>query len=673
MSSGEITSTHEYRSIEKLTHGNYHTWAPRVTAELMKLGVWRFCTGEEIMLPKPTQPPSGTTPEAIQLNREYKEDVRYYNEATRRNDKATGTINSLIEPEQLKLVEKCTTAKEVWDTLKKKHETINSGLAVYYTKVGMLEKKYVEGDMHAHLSFLSLENHKLGSKAFDDEFLAQLMLMSLPRDSTWETLVVAQLQGATDTSPLKSIDIEARLMQEYRRVTEIHESQDSAMVANSHTKRFTSGTSKSKKTRCKYCRYLGHTEEDCRKRKAAEGSGSNNSRNKGKGKARAHVASTSDSDSDDENAAFASIHYEFPSNSPKWDDDSLHVFLAHDVVAFLSKTSDQETYIDSGSSRHLSPRREWFSDDTYTPLEKPINIHLGDASVIKAIGKGTLQYLMDTPNAVVPAAIPDALYVPGLAASLLSVARFTDRKHELRFKDSDCFILAPSGRCVAAAKKTTGGLYRLCARPMLSKEYANLARSSRTFDINILHRRLGHLGYDNVKRLIAKDMVVGVDKVEGRIVLCEACIHGKQHRFPFPLSNKKARHKLDLIHSDVCGPLPLSIGGKRYFITFIDDNTRYLWIYLIRHKSEAYHKFKEFKVMVENQSGLRIKVLRSDGGGRIYLPRVRGIPHQLGYHPRKDSAAYARTERSRRSYQQNYCRASPLHAFRREPLHRFLG
>lgn len=86
MSSGEITSTHEYRSIEKLTHGNYHTWAPRVTAELMKLGVWRFCTGEEIMLPKPTQPPSGTTPEAIQLNREYKEDVRYYNEATRRNE-----------------------------------------------------------------------------------------------------------------------------------------------------------------------------------------------------------------------------------------------------------------------------------------------------------------------------------------------------------------------------------------------------------------------------------------------------------------------------------------------------------------------------------------------------------------------------------------------------------
>lgn len=114
----------------------------------------------------------------------------------------------------------------------------------------------------------------------------------------------------------------------------------------------------------------------------------------------------------------------------------------------------------------------------------------------------------------------------------------------------------------------------------MDKEYANLAHTSRNIDINLLHRRQGHLGHDNVKRLVAKGMVDGVDSVGGRIEFCEACVHGKQHRFPFPASRKRARRKLDLVHSDVCGPLPYSIGGKRYFITFIDDHTHKIWLYL---------------------------------------------------------------------------------------------
>ena len=110
-------------------------------------------------------------------------------------------------------------------------------------------------------------------------------------------------------------------------------------------------------------------------------------------------------------------------------------------------------------------------------------------------------------------------------------------------------------------------------------------------------------------------MVEDIDSVGGRIHFCEACVHGKQHRFPFPPSNKCARHKLDLIHSDVCGPLPVSFKEYRYFITFCDDNTHEVWIYFMRTKSEAYSKFREFKALVELQTGLKIKVFRSDSGG----------------------------------------------------------
>lgn len=407
-----------------------------------------------------------------QLMREYKEDVRYYNEALRRNDRAIGTIRSLVEDDQLVHLDGLTSAKQVWDTLKEKHKDSAAGLAAYYIKIGTLEKRYSdESDetMLAHLNFITLENRKLGSKAFDDEFLAQIMLMSLPHNSTWETLVVSLLQSVTDASPLKSIDITARLMQEWRRLTGNTESADSAMAAKVRKEKSFSGK---KKKRCGYCKYTGHDEDECRRKK-------NDEENKGKkGKNTAHVAQASSEDSDDkstsEKAHLASVFAEFPSHSEQWEDGSHHVFIAAEVVSFLARSSRHETYIDSGCTRHLSPRHEWFNDATYVPLEKPISIHLGDASVIKAIGHGTLQYLMDVPNEVIPASIPDALYVPDLAASLLSIARFTDRDHDVHFHKQDCHIVAPSGRCVAAATKTTAGLYRLLARPMLSKESSGL-------------------------------------------------------------------------------------------------------------------------------------------------------------------------------------------------------
>ena len=184
------------------------------------------------------------------------------------------------------------------------------------------------------------------------------------------------------------------------------------------------------------------------------------------------------------------------------------------------------------------------------------------------------------------------------------------------FEDNNCFVHSTTTNfCVAHAVKMTSGLYRLLACPSLSIQYANLAHSSTHIDINLLHHHLGHLSHDNFKQLVDKGMVQGVVSVGNRIDLCEACIHGKQHTHPFPPSMKLAHRKLDIIHSDVCGPLPSSIGGKCYFITFIDDHSQHVWIHFLQHKSEALAAFKEFKVMVENQTGLTIKVFHSDGGG----------------------------------------------------------
>jgi hypothetical protein len=85
---------------------------------------------------------------------------------------------------------------------------------------------------------------------------------------------------------------------------------------------------------------------------------------------------------------------------------------------------------------------------------------------------------------------------------------------------------------------------------------------------------------------------------------------------PFTGNSERANYLWVLIHSDVCGPLgSVARGGFQYFITFTDDFSRFGYVYLMRHKSEAFDKFKEFKNEVQNQLGKTIKTLRSDRGG----------------------------------------------------------
>ncbi|KAL0323709.1 UNVERIFIED_CONTAM: Retrovirus-related Pol polyprotein from transposon TNT 1-94 [Sesamum calycinum] len=104
-----------------------------------------------------------------------------------------------------------------------------------------------------------------------------------------------------------------------------------------------------------------------------------------------------------------------------------------------------------------------------------------------------------------------------------------------------------------------------------------------------------------------------IQAVEGA---CEACLQGKQHKKPFPSGTSwRAKAVLELIHTDVCGPMRTpSHEQNRYFILFIDDYSRMTWVYFMREKSEVFKVFKKFKNLVEKQSGRSIKVLRSDRG-----------------------------------------------------------
>ena len=168
-------------------------------------------------------------------------------------------------------------------------------------------------------------------------------------------------------------------------------------------------------------------------------------------------------------------------------------------------------------------------------------------------------------------------------------------------------------------------------------------------DTWLWHLRFGHLNFNGLKLLQQKSMVKGLPCIEEPKQVCRECALGKQHRDPFPVrKGKRARFPLEIVHSDICGPItPVSFGKKRYFITFIDDYSRKTWVYFLEEKSEALAAFQKFKALVEKESGHYIKILRTDRGGEyssgkfLQFTQQEGIKHQktTAYTPQQNGVA----------------------------------
>ena len=95
---------------------------------------------------------------------------------------------------------------------------------------------------------------------------------------------------------------------------------------------------------------------------------------------------------------------------------------------------------------------------------------------------------------------------------------------------------------------------------------------------------------------------------------------GKNHKLHFPITETKTSKVLELIHTDLWGYSPIaSIGGYQYYISFVDDFSRYTWIYPLKLKSKELKVFQIFKLQVENQVSTTIKMMQSNWGGE-YRP-----------------------------------------------------
>ena len=193
-----------------------------------------------------------------------------------------------------------------------------------------------------------------------------------------------------------------------------------------------------------------------------------------------------------------------------------------------------------------------------------------------------------------------------------------------------------TGQIVWTARKV-GRLFELIFLHLLtSRLFASTVSGQSTYSLALWHSRLGYASISRVKQLVSKGLL---GSVSNKSFDCMPCQSGKQTALPFNNSVSHTLSSFDLIHSDVWGPSPISTpGGSRYFVIFVDDFSRYTWIYLFKNISKLYQIYRDFTKMIETQFSKPIKVFRSDNAQEYKAYEFTSILHQFGTVPHSSCA-----------------------------------
>ena len=412
---------------------------------------------------------------------------------------------------------------------------------------------------------------------FDDEIKALILLSSLP--DSWAATVTAVSSSARD-SKLKLDDIRDLVLSEDVRRRDSGESSSSvsssALNTESRGRAFQKGQngrgrSKSRgkaqpKFRndivCWNCDKRGHFTNQCKAPKKNK-----NQRNKKR------------DDDESANAATDEIG------------DALICSLDNPVESWV---------IDSGASFHTTPSRELLSNYVSGSFGK---VYLADGKPLDIVGRGDINIRTSSGTQWT---LHNVRHIPALKRNLISIGQLDDEGHHTTFGDGAWKVT--KGNLVVARGRKRGSLYMVAEEDMVA--VAEAVNNS-----SLWHQRLGHMSEKGMKLMAAKGKLSNLKHVD--VGVCEHCIFGKQKKVSFSKSGRTSKvEKLELVHTDVWGPAPVkSLGGSCYYVTFIDDSTRKVWVYFLKNKSDVFSVFKRWKTEVENQTGLKVKSLKSDNGG----------------------------------------------------------
>ncbi|KAK1419880.1 hypothetical protein QVD17_29300 [Tagetes erecta] len=293
--------------------------------------------------------------------------------------------------------------------------------------------------------------------------------------------------------------------------------------------------------------------------------------------------------------------------------DEEKVFLNEERVIpkkFQSEPKDKNVwYLDNGASNHMTGNRMFFSELNERITGK---VKFGDDSCVDIHGKGSI--LFEGKNGE-QRLMTNVYFIPELRNNIISLGQTTEGGCEKLLKGNHLFLHDHSGRLLMKVPRTKNRLYKINL-----KIGSPVCLQAKIDDSSWLwHARLGHISFETMKKMAAKDLVIGVPRINLPNKLCDSCMVGKQTRLPFPIATTyRASKPLELIYGDLCGPItPSTIGGNEYIFVIIDDYSRYMWSFMLKRKDQAFEVFKSFKVMIEKETERSIKTFRTDRGGEF--------------------------------------------------------
>lgn len=260
---------------------------------------------------------------------------------------------------------------------------------------------------------------------------------------------------------------------------------------------------------------------------------------------------------------------------------------------------DTNWYFDSGATDNITNDLEKLSThDRYTGHDQ-VQAANGKGMRISHVGNSIFH------NPKRDFSVPNVLHVPSANKNLLSVPRFTAANdvflefHPTYFcmKDLGTKTLLLQGSC-------QDGLYPMMTLPQV--HHITKPSTSRW------HHRLGHPSFIVSRVLRDNNLSFSSDSCDS---VCDACQQAKSHQLPYSRSESVSSFPLQLIFSYVWGPTPMLVGRYQYYVSFIDDYSKFTWIFLLKNKSDVFDVFLKFQQLVERLFYRKILTVQSDWGG----------------------------------------------------------
>ncbi|KAE8663053.1 hypothetical protein F3Y22_tig00113123pilonHSYRG00166 [Hibiscus syriacus] len=583
--------------IKKLNNKNYNTWATCMESYLQGQDLWEVVGGGEV-----TQP---ATEDANGILRKWKIKA----------GKAMFALKTTIEEEMLEHIRDAKTPKEAWDTFvtlfSKRNDTKlqllenellsmaqrDMAVAQYFHKVKSICREISELDPTAAIGEARIKRiivHGLrpeyrGFVAAVQGWPTQPLLVEFENLLAGQEAMAKQMGGVSLKGEEEAL-YTSKSRGTFQRYTGNGSKKDGDKVKNYQGKGgpHSGGASKNRGNsrkfdgKCYNCGKMGHMAKDCwTKKKPVESN---------------TATSCSKENSED-----------------GWDAEALFS-TEEEELALTVTTPERIDYkndwiVDSGCSNHMTGDKQKLQNLSEYNGGRVVVTADNSRLPITHISKTIVTPRYNT-NQV---QLQDVYHVPGMKKNLLSVAQLTSSGHYVLFGPQDVKVY----RDVKITETPTMEGRRLESIYVMSAEsaYVDMTRKNETSDL--WHMRLGHVSYSKLSVMVKKSMLKGLPQLDVRTdTVCTGCQYGKAHQLPYDESKFKAKEPLELVHSDVFGPVKQqSISGMRYMVTFIDDFSRYVWVFFMKEKSDTFSKFKEFRDSAEGEVGKKICCLRTDNGG----------------------------------------------------------